>query len=58
MLAAAIDVLLKILIWEDAHGTVRVSHNRKSYSKEGLFCRRNCCKISPSVETLAARAGE
>lgn len=34
-LGSAIDLLLKILIWEDAHGTVWVSHNSQTCSAAG-----------------------
>jgi uncharacterized protein (DUF302 family) len=43
-LSSAIDLLLKILTWEDGHWNVWVSHN----SQSGTVSRRNCCKISPS----------
>ena len=51
MLAApssAIDLPLKILVWEDTHGKVWVSYNRPDYLRDRHGLRRICCKILPS----------
>jgi uncharacterized protein (DUF302 family) len=61
MLAApisAIDLPLKILVWEDAHGNVWVTYNSAAY----LLQRHNLPpELLPNiavVETLAAKAAE
>src|SRR5262247_3707416 len=49
MLAApssAIDLPLKILIWEDAQGKVWVSYNSPTYLQERHGRHRSCCKTS------------
>jgi len=47
MLAApssAIDLPLKILIWEDGEGKVWVSYNSRRTWRSGTDCRRNWCE--------------
>jgi uncharacterized protein (DUF302 family) len=57
-LSSAIDLLLKILIWEDGHGKVWVSHNSQSYLKERHGLPQELLQNITVVETLAAKAGE
>src|SRR5215467_4993632 len=61
MLAApssAIDLPLKILVWEDGQGKVWVSYNRPDYlQKRHGFPRELLAKIA-AVETLAEKAAE
>ena len=56
--SAAIDLPLKILVWEDAQGKAWVSYNSPAYLQE----RHNLpAELLPSiavVETLAAKAAE
>jgi uncharacterized protein (DUF302 family) len=61
MLAApssAIDLPLKILIWEDAQGKVWVTYNSPAYLQERHDLPRDLLQNIAVVETLAARAGE
>ncbi|HET8922987.1 MAG TPA: DUF302 domain-containing protein [Candidatus Acidoferrum sp.] len=61
MLAApsiAIDLPLKILIWEDAQGKVWVSYNSPDYLKERHGLPQELLQNIGIVETLAAKAGE
>ncbi len=61
MLAApriAIDLPLKILVWEDANGKVWVSHNSPEYLKERHGLPQELLANIAVVETLAAKAGE
>ncbi len=55
---SALDLPLKILIWEDADGKVWLSYNSPEYLKE----RHNIpAELLPNIavaETLAAKAGE
>jgi uncharacterized protein (DUF302 family) len=61
MLAApssAIDLPLKILIWEDAQGKVRASYNSSDYLQERHGIPQELLENITVVETLAATAGE
>jgi len=61
MLAApssAIDLPLKILVWEDAQGKVWVSYNSASYLQERHGLPAELLQNIAVVETLAAKAGE
>ena len=61
MLAApsvAIDLPLKILIWEDREGKVWVSYNSPTYLQERHGLPRELLKNIAAVETLATKAAE
>lgn len=61
MLAApsiAIDLPLKILVWEDAQGKVWVSYNSSDYLKERHSLPLELLQNIAVVETLAGKAGE
>jgi uncharacterized protein (DUF302 family) len=61
MLAApsiAIDLPLKILIWEDGQGKVWVSYNSPAYLQERHGVPQELLQSIAVVETLAAKAGE
>lgn len=61
MLAApsiAIDLPLKILIWEDAQGKVWVSYNSPAYLQERHGLPPELLQNIGVVETLAAKAAE
>lgn len=61
MLAAprsAIDLPLKILVWEDAGGKVRVSYNSAAYLQERHGLTPDLIKNIAVVEALAAEAAE
>ncbi|HKF20616.1 MAG TPA: DUF302 domain-containing protein [Candidatus Angelobacter sp.] len=61
MLAApscAIDLPLKILIWEDAQGKVWISYNSPAYLQERHGFPPELLKNIAVVETLAMAAGE
>jgi uncharacterized protein (DUF302 family) len=61
MLAApssAIDLPLKILIWEDREGKVWVSYNSLPYLQERHGLPRELLKNIAVVETLATKAAE
>jgi uncharacterized protein (DUF302 family) len=61
MLAAprvAIDLPLKILIWEDSGGKVRVSYNSPTYLQERHGLPQELLQNIAVVETLAVQAGE
>jgi uncharacterized protein (DUF302 family)/uncharacterized membrane protein YidH (DUF202 family) len=61
MLAAprsAIDLPLKILIWEDGEGNVWVSYNSPAYLLERHALPQELLQNIAIVETLAAKAGE
>ena len=61
MLAApsvAIDLPLKILIWEDSAGKVWVSYNSPAYLQERHGLPNESLQNIAVVETLAAKAGE
>jgi uncharacterized protein (DUF302 family) len=54
----AIDLPLKILVWEDAQGKVWVSYNSPEYLQERHGFPEDLVKNIAVVETLAAKAGE
>jgi uncharacterized protein (DUF302 family) len=61
MLAAptiALDLPLKILIWEDGQGKVWLSHNSPEYLTKRHNLPQDLVKNIAVVETLAAKAGE
>ena len=61
MLAApssAIDLPLKILIWEDDHGKVWISYNSPNYLKERHNLPQEVLQNIAVVETLADKAAE
>jgi uncharacterized protein (DUF302 family) len=61
MLAApstAIDLPLKILIWEDARGKVWVSYNSPAYLQERHNLPEQLLPNIAAVETLAGKAAE
>lgn len=61
MLAApssAIDLPLKILVWEDAQGKVWVSYNSPAYLQERHGFPQELLQNIAAVETLAVKAGE
>ena len=61
MLAApssAIDLPLKILIWEDARGKVWISYNSSAYLQERHELPPELLQNIAVVETLATKAGE
>jgi uncharacterized protein (DUF302 family) len=61
MLAApssAIDLPLKILIWEDAQGKVWVSYNNPAYLQERHNLPQQLLPNIGAVETLAGKAAE
>jgi len=54
----AIDLPLKILVWEDGQGKVWVSYNSPGYLKERHGLPPDLVQNIAAVETLAAKAGE
>jgi len=54
----AIDLPLKILIWEDRQGKVRVSYNSVAYLQERHGVPDELLQNIAVVETLAAKAAE
>ena len=61
MLAArsiAIDLPLKILVWEDGEGKVWMSYNSPEYLKERHGLPQELLQNIAVVETLAEKAGE
>ena len=54
----AIDLPLKILVWEDAQGKVWVSYNSPDYLKERHGLQQELLQNIAVVETLAAKAAE
>ncbi len=61
MLAApsvAIDLPLKILVWEDAQGTVRLSYNSPEYLKQRHSIPDDLVQNIAAAGTLAAKAAE
>jgi len=61
MLAApsvAIDLPLKILVWEDSHGRAWVSYNSPEYLKERHGLPQELLQNIAVVETLATKAAE
>jgi uncharacterized protein (DUF302 family) len=61
MLAApsiAIDLPLKILVWEDSHGKAWISYNTPAYLRERHDVPSEFMQNLAVVETLAAKAAE
>ncbi len=61
MLAApsiAIDLPLKILVWEDSRGQAWISYNSPAYLQERHGVPQELLQNIAAVETLAAKAGE
>lgn len=61
MLAApsvAIDLPLKILVWQDAAGKVWLSYNSSEYIRQRHDLPQNLIQNIAVVETLASKAGE
>ena len=61
MLAApsvAIDLPLKILVWEDGQGKVWISYNSPAYLQQRHGVSQELLPNISVVETLAAKAGE
>jgi uncharacterized protein (DUF302 family) len=59
MLAApsiAIDLPLKVLVWEDGHGKVWVSYNDPAYVQQRHGVPQELLKNIAGVETLADQA--
>jgi uncharacterized protein (DUF302 family) len=56
--SAAIDLPLKILVWEEVHGKVWVSYNSSEYLKDRHGLPQELMQNIAIVETLAAKAGE
>jgi len=54
----AIDLPLKILVWEDADGSVRLSYNSPSYLQARHGLPENLLLNIAVVEALAAKAAE
>jgi len=54
----AIDLPLKILVWEDAQGKVWVSYNSPDYLKERHGLPQELVKNISAVETLATKAAD
>ena len=56
--STAIDLPLKILVWEDAQGKVWVSYNSPEYLRKRHGLPQELIQNIAVVETLAAKAGE
>src|SRR5215831_18900578 len=56
--SSAIDLPLKILVWEDGQGKVWLSYNSPEYLKERHGLPQDLLQNIAVVETLAAKAGE
>jgi uncharacterized protein (DUF302 family) len=56
--SSAIDLPLKLLVWEDAQGKVWVSYNTPEYLRERHGLPQELMQNIAVVETLAAKAGE
>jgi uncharacterized protein (DUF302 family) len=54
----AIDLPLKILVWEDSEGRVRVSYNSNEYLRERHGLPHELLQNIAVVEALAAKAAE
>ena len=55
---AALDLPLKILVWEDGEGKVWLSYNSTEFLKERYGLPQDLVKNVAVVETLAVKAGE
>jgi uncharacterized protein (DUF302 family) len=56
--SSALDLPLKILIWEDAQGKVWLSYNSPEYLKERHGLPQDLMQNVAIIETLATKAGE
>src|SRR5438309_3973297 len=56
--SAAIDLPLKILVWEDEHGKVWISYNSPTYLQKRHGFPADLMQNIAVVETLAAKAAE
>ena len=56
--SSAIDLPLKLLVWEDAQGKVWVSYNSPAYLQERHGFPKELLQNVAVVETLASSAGE
>jgi uncharacterized protein (DUF302 family) len=56
--SVAIDLPLKILVWEDADGKCRLSYNAPAYLQQRHQLPAEFASVLTSVETLAAKAAE
>jgi uncharacterized protein (DUF302 family) len=56
--SAAIDLPLKLLVWEDEHGQVWIGYNSAAYLRERHHFPDEMVKNIAVVETLARQAGE
>jgi len=56
--SAAIDLPLKMLVWEDGAGKIWVSYNSPAYLQERHGLPHELLQNIAVVETLAAKAGE
>jgi uncharacterized protein (DUF302 family) len=56
--AMALDLPLKILVWEDGQGKVRVSYNSAEYLHQRYGLPENLVPNIAVVEALAAKAAE
>ena len=56
--SVAIDLPLKVLVWEDGQGKVWVSYNSPEYLRERHGLPQELMQNIDVVETLAAKAGE
>src|ERR1700688_3613333 len=56
--SSAIDLPLKLLVWEDAQGKVWVSYNSPEYLRERHGLRQELMQNIAVVEGLATKAGE
>jgi len=54
----AIDLPLKVLVWEDADGRVWLSYNSPAYLQARHHLPQELLQSIAVIETLAARAGE
>ena len=56
--SSAIDLPLKLLVWEDAQGKVWLSYNSPEYLKERHGLPQELMQNIAIIETLATNAGE
>src|SRR6202790_3532969 len=56
--SSAIDLPLKILVWEDAQGKVWISYNSPEYLRERHGLPQDLMQNIAIIETLATKAGE
>src|ERR1700730_11250723 len=56
--SSAIDLPLKILVWEDGQGNVWVSYNSPKYLRERHGLAEELMQNIAIIETLATKAGE